>query len=347
MLAAVYYGVGDLRLEQVPRPRASNDTAVLKVEAAAICGSDVRTYFKGSVSIPTPQILGHEVAGTLVEVGKAVEDVKEGDLVQVAPAMGCGGCTLCVRGHTNVCTDLNTLGYEVPGAFAEYMTIPSRAVFQAHINKVTEGLSADEAALAEPLACTLNAHDITHTGLGDTVVVIGDGPIGLMHVRVARLRGASRVILVGRRPDRLALAERYDPDAIVDSRKEEPKAAAMRATMGGADVVICAAATREAQLLGLELVRPRGRVNFFGGLPKHDQLIPLNSNHIHYNEIFLSGTHASTAWQNRLALKLMARGKIDVKPLITHTLPLSDILEGLELQGERKAMKVVLHPQAD
>ncbi|MCX6992859.1 MAG: alcohol dehydrogenase catalytic domain-containing protein, partial [Kiritimatiellaeota bacterium] len=340
--------IGQMGLAEKPVPEPSHDSLLVKVEACAICGSDVRIFRKGDARAKYPRVIGHEIAGVAVKVGKNVAGIKAGDRVCVAPGHGCGECRYCRTGHSNVCINpCPSVGYASDGGFAEYMVPPPNVVRLGFVNKIPAGLSFDHAAMSELLACCLNAQENTPVREGDVVLVIGAGPAGCMMIDLARLQGAHRVLLTQRSRGRLDLAARFAPDRTICSGEENLAEAVMKATDGlGADVIFVCAPSKEAQEQALELAAPRGRINFFGGLPKDNCRITTNANAIHYKELFLGGASSSLARQNQKALELLADRKVSAEKYITHTFPLRDIVRGFEAVENRQAIKVVIKPGA-
>ncbi|MDK2897222.1 MAG: hypothetical protein PWP04_1342 [Candidatus Atribacteria bacterium] len=347
MKAAVMENIGEIVVKEVPRPKAEPGGVLIGVKACAICGSDMRTIEHGSSSVKPPRILGHEVAGTIIEIGEGISGFRVGESVVVAPAIGCGECDYCRSGHTNMCPNLETLGFEFDGGFAEVMAVPAKAVRQGHVNKIPEGLSFEEATLAEPLACCINGQEPLSISIGQTVAVIGAGTIGLFHTELALLKGASRVFLVDVISERLKHASLLGKDVItVNSSEIDPVKEILSHTNGrGVEVVIVACPVGEAQNQALQMVARRGRISLFGGLPKDKSTGYLDSNLIHYKEVGVFGAHASTAIQNRLALSLLADRKLgSAIKYVTHILPLNQIEEGLTVIKKGEALKVVIKP---
>ncbi|MEO8263615.1 MAG: zinc-binding dehydrogenase, partial [Pseudolysinimonas sp.] len=228
----------------------------------------------------------------------------------------------------------------------EHMIVPREVLAVDGLTPIPDGLSYAEASVAEPLACVLNGQELARVGEGDTVVVIGSGPIGCLHVRLARARGAATVILIDLNPDRLAAAAALvHPDLTVATDTQDPVAAVLDATDGrGADVVITAAASGRAQEQGLLMLARRGRLSLFGGLPKDAATISVDANLVHYRELTLVGVNGSTPAHNKRALELIASGAVPVADLITHRLPLDDVLEGIEIVARGEAIKVTIEP---
>ncbi len=345
MKAAVFLGPGQMEVREVPKPEAANDALVIKVQACAVCGSDARIYSSGNHKITPPQIIGHEVAGTIVEIGKDLNGFAIGQRVAVAPAIPCGKCFFCERGEQTVCENSVSIGYHYAGGFAEYMEVPYKAIKVGCVNTVPDHISLQEIVLAEPLSCAINAQEIADVQWGETVAIFGAGPIGFMHIELARSRGAAQIILIEPNAARRNMSAPFKPDLLLDPGSDDIVKEVRAATAGrGADVVITACPAGSAQETALEIVRRHGRVNFFGGLPKGNSVIKFDSNLIHYREFFVQGANGSSPRQNRLAIDLVANGKIDVKKMITHTFPLDNILEAIETVQKGEGMKVIVVP---
>lgn len=345
MKAAVFLGPEQMVIRDVPKPQAAPNSLVIKVEACAVCGSDARIYGSGSHKITPPQIIGHEVAGTIAEVGSELQGYSEGQRVAVAPAIPCGECFFCERGEQTACENAVSLGYHFAGGFAEYMEVPWRAIKVGCVNAVPGHTSFEEVVLAEPLSCAINAQEIAAVGLGETVAIFGAGPIGFMHIDLARSRGATKIILIEPNLARRELATPFKPDLVLDPAADDVVEAVLAVTQGrGADVVITACPAGTAQETALQIVRSRGRVSFFGGLPKGNSIIRFDSNLVHYREFFVMGANGSSPRQNRLAIDLIAADKIQVKKLITHTFPLEETVTAIETVRRGEGLKVIVKP---
>jgi L-iditol 2-dehydrogenase len=235
------------------------------------------------------------------------------------------------------------MGYHYDGGFAEYLIVPSKVLAVNGVNAIPTGVGYAEASVAEPLACVLNGQELAGVGAGDDVVVMGAGPIGCLHVRLARARGAARVFLVDVNAQRLAMAaELVRPDAAIDA---DPVEQVLKLTGGrGADVVITAAASGAAQEQAVRMAARQGRISFFGGLPKDDPVIALDSNLVHYRELTIVGANGSSPAHNAAALRLVAEGAVTVSDLITHRLPLPRVLDGIGLVSRGAAIKVTIEP---
>jgi L-iditol 2-dehydrogenase len=344
--AATFHAPGDLRIEDIPEPGAGPHELKLRMRATATCGTDAKIWRHGHHRLDPPQVIGHELAGEVVEVGDQVGGWAIGDRVQVIAAVPCGDCRACKADAMTVCPNQTSMGYQYPGGFAEYMIVPQQVLKVDGVNRIPEGLSYAEASTTEPLACALNAQELARVGDGDVVVVMGAGPIGCMHVRLARSLGAAAVYLVDVNADRLKLsADRVHPEAAIDGSTEDVVEAVMKLTDGrGADVVITAAPAAIAQEQAIAMAAPQGRISFFGGLPKDDPYIRCDSNIVHYRELFLIGANGSSPDHNRRALELIATGAVPVDDLITHRLPLDQVHDAIEAVISGEAIKVVVEP---
>ena len=346
MKAAVVEELGRIRYQEVEEPELLPDSLLLRVKGCAICGSDIRIVYQGDRRVRFPIIAGHEMSAQVVAVGPQSHGFAIGDRVVVAPGVSCGDCYCCHRGWENLCLNMISIGYFWPGSFAEYMVPPPSALTQGFVNKVPDGLSDKAAALGEPLACCINGQELLQVSSEDTVAIIGAGPTGVLHAMLALSKGCRKVMLVQRSRHRLELARKtVAAHAFISTLDEDPLQRVQEETDGvGADVVIVAAPSAEAQQLALELVGWRGRVSFFGGLPHSNPTAILNSNHIHYKECFVTGGSSSTARQNREALALLASGAIPGEDLITHEFPLAQIEEALGVARDKVGLKVMVLP---
>ncbi|WP_370568267.1 zinc-dependent dehydrogenase [Frigoribacterium sp. CG_9.8] len=343
---ARFYAPGDIRLEEIAEPQASAGEVKIRVRNCSTCGTDVKISRSGHPNMTPPQVMGHEIAGEIVDVGHGVEGWMVGDRVQVIAAIPDGTCADCLADRPTVCAHQLSLGYQFPGGFAEFMIVPREVLKVGGLNRIPDGLGFAEASLAEPLACVLNGQELARVGDGDVVVVVGSGPIGCLHVRLARARGAAMIILVDLNAERLKkAADLVLPDLAIASETSDPVAAVLEATGGrGADVVITAAASGAAQEQGLLMLARRGRLSLFGGLPKDHPTITVDSNLVHYRELTIVGVNGSSPVQNKMALELIASGAVPVGDLITHRLPLDDVLEAIEIVARGDGIKVTIEP---
>lgn len=348
MKALRLYGPDDLRLEEVEKPTAPRGGMVLKVDACAICGSDLRNVKAGGSAhkMKMPAILGHEFAGTIVELGEGVTDFEIGEKVVSSAIIPCGKCRYCLRGMQNLCVDKNAISYITPGAFAEYVMLPALHVANGGVHRVPEGFTTQDVCITEPCSCALNGQEISEVGLGDVVCVIGAGPLGIIHCLIAKVRGASKVISVDIMQNRVDQARSFpEIDVAVNSATEDLKAIVDRETNGfGCDVVIVASPSGKAQEQAIEIAGRRGRVNFFGGLPKGSPAISVDSNVVHYKELFIQGTSDSSNHHMDMVLDMFKAGQLDPRRFITHRYPLSQYKEAFEMAKSGDALKVIIYP---
>lgn len=345
MKAAVLEGIDKLTVKEVETPKVTDDSLVLKVKACAVCGSDIRIYHYGNPRVKYPQIIGHEIAGDVVEVGSRVKRFKPGDRVAIGADVPCGECSFCRDGIGNNCPINYAMGYQFAGGFAEYILVDPLVINYGPIHKIPDNLSYDEATLAEPLACCINGLELSWVSLGDIVVVIGAGPVGCMLAELAKVMGARKTIISQRSKVRLEMAKNYDIDVVISATEEDFTQRVLEETDGmGADVILTAASTLEAQAQAIPVVKKRGRVNLFAGLPKGTPPLTLDSNLLHYKEAYLFGSHGSTPRHHRMALELLSSGRIQAKKYISHNFSLDQIMEAFATVESRQGMKVIVNP---
>jgi len=347
MLAAVYHGPNDLRVEKVPMPAIGKGELLVKVLSASICGTDLR-IFHGNHRMYTPgtvRIPGHEVVGTIAEIGVEVKNYSVGQRVFCAPNTGCGHCLQCITGNNNLCANYDAIGVTSDGGFAEYVRLPANSVQQGNVIPVSESVDPAVAALMEPFACVLRGQNALNIKPGEVVLIMGAGPIGVMHTKLAKARGAGRVLVSEPIPDRAAQAKRMGADRVVNPTSENLKSVLSEESQGrGADVVIVAAPVHAAQESALDLAAISGRINFFGGLPKDRPIINFDSNLVHYKELLITATTAcSTAdcWQ---ATQMVNSGLVDLTDIVSQRFPLRDAVIAFAAAEDRKSLKIVLEP---
>jgi len=347
MKAAVVEALNEVRVREVQDPELLAGSMKVKVMACGVCGSDIRIFTRGDSRATFPRIIGHEIAGEIVEVGTdAPEQYRLGDRVCVAPIHGCGECRYCLAGQGNICVNPQpAVGYASSGGFAEYIVPPENVVRAGGVNHIPEGLSFAEASMSELVAACINGQEKVGTHSGDTVLIMGAGPAGCMHVQIAKARGASKVILADPLKHRVKMAKRVKPEVAV-CMSDEDLAARLKAETGGlgADVIIVAAPSAAAQEDALDLVAPGGRISFFGGLPKDDCHVTIDSNRVHYQEIVITGASSTLGRQNAEALRLLSEGKVNAADYITHRFGLDDIRQAFQTVIDKKAIKAVVFP---
>ncbi len=345
MKAAIFKALDNMVVEDIPVPDIDDDSALLKVESVCVCGSDLRIFHHGNPRVIPPTIIGHEIAGVVVKAGKNVSRVKEGQNVAIGADVPCGQCHWCRNGLGNNCSINYAVGYQISGGFTEYMLLTRLLLEEGPVTPFSDKLSFDEAALAEPLSCGINGLEIVNMSLGKTVVLIGMGPIGCMMIDLARVMGATKVICIQRSHLRMEIAKQYGADVYIATQEEDPVERVLAETGGeGADVVITTCGTVEAHEQAVEMVGHRGWINLFGGLGKDARPMSLLSNKIHYKECFMTGSHGCVPRHHEMAVDLIEKGIVRVKPLITHKFPLTEINQAFETMESRKGMKIIVNP---
>ena len=333
--ALVLHEANRMGLEAVPSPVPESGGLTLRVEAAAICGTDMRIY-KGTKTrgVRLPCILGHEFSGVVEDAGAT--SFRSGQRVALCPALPCGACRFCPSGALNICEALTAYGYELDGGFAELVKVPRAFVEAGHVIPLPDHVSFEEAALAEPLACVINGQSLMGLNAGEHVAVLGAGPIGILHVMLAKAKGAGRISVVQRSEARRKAALALGADeAMGPEEAGRLKVDAAIVAIGSADLANLAA----------RIVRPRGRINLFAGFPV-GELPRFDLNAVHYGEQFVSGAFGLTLAQFREALDLIASGAVRVSQLVTHRFPLSEAMEAFSAAQSGEALKVMITPSS-
>lgn len=354
MKALRYYAPEDVRLEDVPEPQCGPDEVKIRVRNCSTCGTDVKILHNGHQNLTPPRTIGHEIAGDIVEVGADVNstygtDWAEGDRVQVIAAVPCGECHECRKGWMAVCQNQTSMGYQYDGGFAEYMIVPRQVLKVDGLNRIPDNVGYDEASAAEPFACAINAQDLLGIEEGDTVVVFGAGPIGCMHIRIARgVHNCGPVYLVDVNEGRLKIsADAVRPDEVINAAEVDVVEKVMELTGGrGADIVITATAANITQEQAIAMAARNGRISFFGGLPKTNPTITCDSNVVHYRQLHIHGANGSAPEHNKRALQYISTGQVPVKDLITRHIPLDDVLDAFSIVQNGEAIKVTVEPAA-
>jgi len=344
MKAAVYQDIDKIIVQEADTPRCDSGSILMRVKACAVCGSDIRIFHHGNARVKPPQILGHEMSGIIESVGADVKNFAPGDRIAVGADVPCGECIFCKSGIGNNCQINYAMGYQFAGGFAEYILLNRTVVNYGPIAKIPEHVSYDEAALAEPLGCILNALELSPIRLGDTVVIIGAGPIGCMIIPVAKMLGAAKIIVVQRSRPRLEAAKKFNADVYICSGEEDAIAGVLKETDGlGADVIITANPSLQTHSDALYMAKNRARINLFGGLPK-GSTVTLDTKIIHYKELLIAGAHGAMPHHHMKALELIASGRLNMKDFISHNYPLEQIHEAFATAEGHAGMRVVVNP---
>lgn len=340
MKAAFIYGPKDIKVKETSVPRLQKDEVLVRIRACGICPSDLKYYLGLKKYENTPYgeksrgLTGHEWAGEAAKVGSDVEGISEGERVVPNIIIACGKCKFCRGGKTNLC--INKV--YIHGGFAEYAKAPAK-----NLLKIPENLTYEEACMTEPVACCLNGNIRSKIQKGDDVVIIGDGPMGLIHLQLAKASGA-RVVVSGHHHERLEVAKRLGADDVFNSAEEDVVQAVKDLTDGyGADAVIVTAGSKNAIEEALQIVSVGGVVNLFAGTYPPTK-IEIDPNIIHYGQIVLTGSWDCTPDLYEKALKLITLGIIKTKPLISHIFPLTQIGEAFNMVKKRGGLKVIIKP---
>ncbi len=348
MKAAILTKPGQFDVREVDKPSCESGDVLIRVKICAICGTDLR-IFSGQKKIDVP-ITGHEISGVIEEIGEDVKGYYIGEKVIVKTVVGCGECDACKKGEENRCRKkFKAIGYQFNGGYAQFLLLKKSAVKQGCVIVIPENLSFEEASIVEPLSCIVNGwSSFKRRSKGFTTVVIGAGIIGMLHAEYAKQKGA-KVILVNRSSSRLILAQKIGVpvDAYVDASICNPVKKVQELTNGvGADVIICAASSKDIQQEAFEMAAIDADISFFAGISREDPYVNINTNLIHYNELHIHGANSSNRRQYLEAIDLIASGKINVKKFITHKFPLEKISEAILTLEKRdtNAIKVLIDP---
>ena len=352
MRAAIWNGPGSMAVGSAPDAICPEDGVLLQVLACGVCGTDVRSFYNGDRRIEPPWVLGHEISGEVLEIGPRAEaevaasGISLGDAVHCISTLWCGRCRMCRSGAENLCVNGELMGFDHPGAYADRVAIPNIAL--KNLFRIPDGLSPEHATFADPLSDVICGHKDIAIGLDDAVVVIGAGPVGTAHAALARLQGAGQVFMLERAARRLELAREILGDdrlAYVDTSEVDSVGAIMSATGDfGAEVVIVACSSDLAQQEAMEMAAPRGRVMFFGGLPKGTTHIQFPSNVLHYREVQVHGSYASRHRDQVAALDMLAANAGGIRSVVSDVIGLDETPDAFPRIRSGEALKVVVEP---
>jgi L-iditol 2-dehydrogenase len=344
MIAVIYKGKKKVNVENVPVPEISDDEILLKIKAASICGTDLKIMEYGHFKNPDdkPIILGHEFSGEIVEIGEKVKNLKKGLRIVIAPNIGCGHCRECISGFTNLCEDYEAFGISIDGAFAEFVRVPSQYIAQGNIFVLPDSMTFEEGALVEPLSAAFNGIEAACINLSDIVLVIGAGPMGILNMILAKLKGAQKVIVSEIIPERIKIAEKLGADYVINPVKQDLKSTLIKLTSSrGPDVIITAVSSVKAQEESLDIIARRGRIVLFGGLPKGKDTINFKSNTVHYRQVIVTGTTGSSIAQYKRSLELAESKKVDLKNLISKKFKFQELDKALVAAASPDNLKVL------
>lgn len=347
MQAAVFLGENKIELQTREIPNVKPGSVLVRVESCAICGSDLRIIRHGNERVTPPRIIGHEIAGQIVEVGLGVTKFQQGDRVSVGADIPCGNCCYCNSGKANSCDTNLAIGYQFDGGFAQYVLLDPLVVSVGPLQKIPDYLDYDLAALSEPLACCINGYEVGLMQPGRSVVIFGAGPIGTMLSSLGHIFKASQVIVVDPNAGRLENVKNFGAQHVLNPNECDVVEKVFELTNGiGADLVFTACPIVETHEQAIAMVSKGGAVNLFGGLAKSSRAITFHSNHIHYRQAYITGSHGSTPAQHAQAVDLIATQKIDVSKLISHRFHLSQLPDAVAQAASGNSMKVMIKPNA-
>jgi L-iditol 2-dehydrogenase len=339
MLVAVYHNNSDVRIEDVPKPEIGADEILLKVMASGICGTDVVEWYR----LPkAPRVLGHEATGIIDEVGENVTKYKVGDRVFVSHHVPCNKCHYCRKDAHTACETLHTTNY-IPGGFSQYIRVPKINV-KTGIYKLPTNMSYEEGTFIEPLACAIRGQRLAGINKDDTVLIIGSGMAGILHIQLAKLKGAQKIFATDINPDRLKLAEKFGADHVIDARGDLPQQLkALNDGVAADKVIVCTGAT-QAALTALDCVDRGGTILYFA-VPDPTVKIPIPITEFWRNETTIRTSYGAAPRDLEEALQILAQKQVNVEEMITHRLDIREIAEGFRLVAEaEKSLKVIIEP---
>jgi len=346
MRAAVLEQPHQIAVHEVAAPTPAPDGVVLRVGACAICGTDLRIFAYGHHRVTLPAIIGHEIAGTIAAVGSDVSGWAVGDRVVLSPpGWSCGACRACRRGQENLCEARQALSYECPGGLAELVAVPAPLVTNGSLHRLPPEADLGEMVITEPLACCINGQEQIRWRPDDRVLIIGGGPIGMMHLALVRARGADAVAMMDVADERMGMIGALRGVTALDGRDADVEER-VRAWSGGSgpDVVIVAAGAPAAYHLAFAVVGRGGQVLLFAGLPRNKQVLEVNMNVIHYSQLGWHGSFGSTPRHGDEALGLLLSRKVDAAALVTHRFGLDAVPEALAVAKALIGLKVIVEP---
>ncbi|NLJ41393.1 MAG: alcohol dehydrogenase catalytic domain-containing protein [Clostridiales bacterium] len=338
-----YYAPLDVRIEPMESmPKADKGEVLVKIEACAICGTDVKSFVNGNPRIKPPQVMGHEFCGEIVELGEGVTNYKLGQRVSMATTIGCGECYYCKKGKTNLCKSSEAMGFHYPGAMAPYIKIPEKAVRQNHLVDVGD-LDPHLAALGEPMSCAMNDLSRVPDEELESALVMGLGPLGLIHAVILREKGVKNIVCVEFPGKRFDMAKEMGFETVL--RPDEIDDRYLELSHGlGFDLVIITAPSNSVQSKAPMYARKGGYVSYFASLPVGNEMLEMNSRTLHYNELILYGTSDSTVKHVKEAIDILSKNPDGFKPLITHVMKLADFHKAMDEIKEGNAVKIILEP---
>lgn len=345
MKAAILKAPKELSIEEVEDVRPRPGSIVAHVLLALTCGTDVKLYMRGHPYAKLPNIIGHEFVGVVKEIGKGVSEDIKGKTFVTMNTSPCGRCYYCTSGQENLCVELSKeiIGFTIPGAYAEFIEVPQR-ILSRYFFELPEDVDPVEAAFLEPLSTVVHGHEIIKPEMGDNVAIVGEGPIGLLHLQLALISGVGSVSIFGKHWEKLKIAEKLGADEVININEYDPVKITEKLTSGrGFDCVIEATGKVNGWELAYKITRKGGRVLFFGGLPRSTS-VNLDAYKLHYGELRIMGSFHTTPRDVHRAFKLIRSKKLKLKDLITGEVKLENVKEALESVAKGKNLKIIVRP---
>ncbi|MQG21290.1 MAG: zinc-binding dehydrogenase [SAR202 cluster bacterium] len=341
MKACVYKNAGVLSIGDVPIPTPGPGDVLVKTGAASLCFSDIRVY-KGEKSATPNVTLGHEVAGTIVEIGSDVSGLSIGDRVTACPIVSCGACEYCQMGKQNRCQNRTTLGYDHDGGIAEYVLLPKQLVDIGHLLKIPKDVPFDIACQNEPFACALYSLETCKVKAGTNIAIIGAGPMGLTHLILAKHLGATNILVIDQIDERLTAAKNLGATQTLNHLDEETAANVLKKANGvGFDAVIVTVGNAEVIEASVHLARKQGWINIFGGSPPSSK-VSLDPNLIHYNELFVTGTQNAPVDHYKRSLRLLTEIQDEIHAMVTHEFHIENAIDAFTARTKMDGLKAVI-----
>lgn len=337
MQALIVEGKERFKITEVPIPQPAEEEVLMKVDSCGLCGTDVHIYW-GKFFASFPLIIGHEIAGKVMETGKKVRKVKEGDSVVVNPNINCGLCYFCQKGKINLCENLTNIGVKINGGFAQYVAVDEKYVYP-----ISDKLNLEEASLVEPLACCIHGADIAGIKSADKVVILGAGPVGLIMLQLTKLAGAAKSLIVDPIEKRRKIAENLGADFTFDPQKKDLLELIPEILEQPPDVVFECVGKRETMQQSWKMVNPGGKVVWFGVADPEEE-ISINPYEIYRKEITIAGSFVNPNTTKR-AVELLEAGKVKLKELITHRFSLDEFPEAIHTyEKDKERIKIIIKP---
>jgi L-iditol 2-dehydrogenase len=340
MKAAVLSSPGVIELQDLLDPECPKDGALIEVVACSVCGTDIKMIENGHRDLIYPRIPGHEIVGRVVET-KADSCLEEGDMIQVWPGIACGRCWHCMQAHDHRCQKIKILGFNCDGGFAELLAIPHESILGG-VNALPPKIDPGSIALAEPLACCLNAQEQVDVSKGDAVLIFGAGPTGCLHALLAKLRGAEKVIMIEKLEDRILKLEKHVDALALNCRESLERVIAEETEGKGVDVILTATPDVRVDSSLLRLLNSGGRICLFSGPLPDNYAVRMDIRQLHYRELKISGAYGCSSRQNREAVNLLVTGEIEADWIITKRTSLENINEALSHSSQRLGLKSVI-----